>query len=1224
MNLKCNHGIRPKVRKDPNCAAGVVFESDNLMNHVSRIPLFVLIELSFCAGALTAGVSQAAQDGPVISEFLAVNTKAPLDKDRDSSDWIEIYNPAGHAIDLDGWYLTDNVDDLEKWEFPPVTIAPGGYLVVFASGKNVREPGGELHTSFSLQAGGESVALVEPDGVTIAHAYVDYPPQLADISYGLSGDGVVSQTETVLLPESADARALIPASNALGPNWMLASFNDTAWPAGKTGVGYDYAGLIQLDVAAMRNVNQTVYVRIAFDVADVTQIDKLVLRLKYEDGFVAYFNGVEVARDNAPDAASLTWNSGALANREDNLAVNAVEFDITAYKDVLFKGRNVLAAQGLNSSLGSSDLLILPQLVAIEIEQLDLSEVMEGHLLRPTPGAANQSALAQIGPEIRYVTDNPPPPAPGQNLVITAHVTQTLAVIQKVSLMCRVNFITDNRFIPTTGLVMVDDGTGADVQADDGIYTAEIPAQVYAPGDMVRWYVRAEDAAGSVSRNPLFALPTDSPEYYGTVVQDPTIRSSLPVIQWFVQNVGASETRGGTRGSVYYDGEFYDNVVIHIRGGSTAGASKKHFKVHFNHGYKFRYRDDSPRVNEINLNSTYSDKAYLRQNMAFDAYDWCGCPGSESFPVRAERNGDFYGVQIFIEEPEEELLEREGLDPHGALYKMYNTFNAGGSAEKKSRRWEGRQDLDDFCNSINNTSGATRHNNIFDRVNLPLVLDYMVGVVLIHQNDHPHKNHYLYRDSDGSGEWCFMPWDHDLTWGSNWIGDQGGSYGDVIYANDDQVPGRGTSVKPSHPFIGKEDCREWNNFWNRLIDAILNDATAREMFLRRLRTVMDEFVKPPGTAYADLFIENHIDELMAQMAPDVALDYKKWANPWQWGGQEGYPRDQSFAYAIGVLKNDYLAVRRTHLFVTHNVDRVASYKIAGSYSAAIPNAQPVNPSIQFSTYDDNPASGNQDQEYIELKNPNTYAVDISGWELVGGVRHIFLPGTVLVAGGSLYVSPNSKAFRSRSASPKGGEGRFVQGNYKSHLSSWGETVSLVDPFGRLVDALTYSGSPSDQQQYLRVTEIMYNPAEGGVFDNEQYEFIELKNIGTAPLKLDGVKFTRGISYTFETGRNRMLAAGACIVVARNQSAFTARYGSTVNLAPGTYTGSLDNAGEKIELEDRTNSTILDFEYDDEWFPATDGQGYSLTIKDPANADLDSWPGKDSWRASPAKNGSPGS
>jgi hypothetical protein len=1191
------------------------------MKHASRTLLSAAMCLFCCAVMLRANVSQAAQDGPVISEFLAVNSNGLLDKDHDSSDWIEIYNPTAKAIDLDGWYLTDNIDNLEKWEFPPAMLPAGGYLVVFASGKDVRQSGGELHASFSLQAGGESIALVQPDGKTIAHAYVDYPPQLADISYGLSSDGVVSQIEIVLVPESADAKALIPGNGSLGLSWTQAAFNDTAWLAGKTGIGYDYAGLIQLDVAAMRNVNQTVYARIAFDVADLTRIDKLVLRLKYEDGFVAYLNGVEVARDNAPAAASLTWNSGALGNRDDSLAVNAVEFDLTANKGLLVKGKNVLAVHGLNAGLTSSDLLILPQLVAIEVQQLDLAKVTEGYLLKPTPGTANKSSLAQIGPGIRDVTENPPAPTSGKDLVITARVTQTVVAIRKVSLMCRVNFSTDVRFIPAAGLTMVDDGTGGDTKARDGIYTATISAQAYAPGDMVCWYVKAEDANGNVSRNPLFALPNDSPQYYGTVVQDPAIRSSLPVVHWFVQNVGASETRGGTRGSLYYDGEFYDNVVIHIRGGSTSGAPKKHFKVKFNHGYKFRYSDDSPRVNEINLNSTYSDKAYLRQPLAFEAYSWAGCPGSESFPVRVERNGDFFGVQILIEEPEEELLERLGMDPYGALYKMYNTFNAGGSAEKKTRTWEGRQDLDDFCNSINNASGTTRHNNIFDRVNLPLTLDYMAGVVLVHQNDHPHKNHYLYRDSNGSGEWCFMPWDHDLTWGRNWTGD---SYLDGIYANDDQVPGRGTSVKPSHPFIGKEDCREWNNFWNHLIDALLNDATVRQMYLRRLRTVMDEYLKPPGTPASGLFLENRIDELVAQMTSDVALDYKKWANPWKWGGDGGYPRDQSFSYAIGVLKNDYLAVRRTHLFVTHNVDKVASYKIAGSYSAAIPNAQPANPSIKFGTYEGNPASGNQDEEYIELKNPNTYAVDISGWGLDTDVEHTFLPGTVIVASGSLYVSPNSGAFRSRSASPKGSEGRFVQGNYVGRLSSWGGTVRLVDRSGRLVDTLTYTGTPSDQQRYLRITEIMYNPPAGGSFDNEQYEFIELKNIGTASLKLDGVKLTDGVSYTFETGRNRMLAAGACIVIARNQPAFTSRYGSSINLALGTFTGSLDNGGETIEIQDRTNSTILKFKYDDAWFSTTDGQGYSLTIKNAANADLASWSTKDAWRASPSKNGSPGS
>jgi hypothetical protein len=1165
--------------------------------------------------------SPQAPDGPIISEFVACNKSSLHDKEGDSSDWLELFNPTDKAIDLGGWYLTDDVNDLEKWELPDVPLAPGGYLVIFASGKDRRDPAGELHTNFALRAEGESLALVEPDGQTIAFAYWDYPPQLVDISYGLSGDSVVSETETVLLAEGADARALIPTDASLGLSWTQTTFDDSAWLTGQTGVGYDYAGLTGLDVGAMRNVNQTAYVRISFPVSDVASADKLILKMRYEDGFVAWLNGVEVARAGAP--AQLAWNSGAAGNRPDDQAVVVQEFDLTAYKDVLVKGNNVLAVHGLNAGVGSSDLLILPELVAVDVQRFDLSEVTEGYLVKPTPGAANQSALAQVGPAIRNVTENPPAPAAGKDLVITAEIAETLAAVRDVKLICRINYVSDARGLPSTGLPMVDDGTGADAKAGDGIYTAVIPGPRFGPGEMVRWYVKAEDVKGNTSRNPLFPYRDNSPEYYGTIVQNPSVRSSLPVFYWFVENVAGSETRGGSRGSVYFLGEFYDNVLIHIRGGSTSGAPKKHFKIKFNRGCKFRYQDGVPRVNEINLNSTYSDKAYLRQNMAFAAYDWCGCPGSESFPVRVERNNAFYGVQIFIEEPEEELLEREGLDPRGALYKMYNTFNVGGSAEKKSRQWEGRQDLDDFCAAINNTSGTTRHNNIFDRVNLPLTLDYLAATVLIHQNDHPHKNHYLYRDSDGSGEWCFMPWDHDLTWGSNWIGDQGGSYGDVIYANDDQVPGRGTSVKPSHPFIGKEDCREWNNFWNHLTDALLKDDVVREMYLRRLRTVMDEFLQPPGTPYADLFIESRIDELVARMASDVALDYRKWANPWSWGGQEGYPRDQSFTYAINVLKNDYVAVRRTHLFITHNVDKVASYRIAGSYSAAIPNAQPANPAIQFGAYEYNPPSGNQDEEYIELVNPNSYAVDISYWQLVGGLEHGFRPGTVLVAGGRLYVSPNVRAFRSRTTSPKGGEGRFVQGNYQGHLSSWGETISLLDRYGRPVDTLTYVGSPSDQQRFLRITEILYNPAAGGAFDNDEYEFLELKNIGSAPLKLDGVKLTNGVSYTFPATGSPTLAAGACIVIVKNRAAFTSRYPGAINLAPGTYTGSLDNGGETIKLEDRTNSTILEFEYKDGWFDETDGLGFSLTIKDPTNPDLDSWNSSTAWRASTQSGGSPG-
>ena len=1186
----------------------------------TKILLLALIATTYMIGSANAQLL-------VINEFVARNdSEMPLrngdllDEDGDPSDWIEIYNPSEEAINLDGWFLTDDADDTEKWEFPAVEISRGGFLVVFASGKNRRDADGQLHTNFQLRAGGEFLALVRPDGQTIEQAYDEYPPQFADISYGLSGGTGSTSMDTILVPEIAAAKALIPIDGSLGLSWTAPAFNDSAWLDGVSGIGYDYAGLIGLDVGVMRNNNQTVYTRIPFEVSDISEIDELTLRMKFEDGFVAYLNGVPVAGFNADDPENMSWNEGATATREDSIAEVFEDFDITELIGALRTGNNMLAIHGLNTTLSSSDLLILPELTATKIETVDLPSMIEGYFYEPTPGRDNSSISINLGPAISNVTENPPRPYENEDLIITAEVRETFEPINEVTLLCYVNFEYGSRWLPSQGLPMVDDGTGADVTAGDGIYTTIVPSVNYNPGDMIRWKVTAYDTKGNTSRFPLYPYPNDSPEYFGTVVVDSSINSNLPVIEWFVQNVAASETRGGTRGSVYYLDEFYDNVDIHIRGGSTATRyPKRHFKFRFNRGYKFSYDPNKPRVDEFNLNSPYSDKAYLRQNLAFNAYDWCGCPGSESFPMRAQRNGQFYGVQIFIEEPEEELLEREGLDPDGALYKMYSTFTSPG--EKKTRRWEGTADISYFISSINNTSGTTLHNNIFDQVNLPLTLNYLVGTIITHQNDHPHKNHYLYRDSDGSGEWFFMPWDHDLTWGSNWTGS---SYHDYIYADDDRVSGKPTNVKPSHPFVGKQDCQEWNYHWNHLIDALLNDATVRQMYLRRLRTVMDELLKAPGTPYGELFIERRIDELVAAMTPDVALDYNKWANPWSWGGQGGYTRDQSFQYAVNVLKNDYLAVRRTHLFVTHNVDRAGSYNITGSYSALIPNAQPANPAINFGSFEYNPASGNQDEEYIQLINPNSYAVDISGWQLTGGVEHTFLPGTVIVADGSLYVSPNVAFFRARATSPTGSRGLFVQGNYSRHLSNWGETVNLFTEKDYLIDTMTYTGNPSDQQRYLRITELMYHPAQAGSYNEEEYEFIELQNIGAIPVPLDEVKLTDGIYYQFVSGGNLSLAPGDYIVLVKNRAAFAWRYETNdINIAPGVYTGSLSNAGERIKLEDSTNSTILEFSYDDDWYIVTDGEGFSLTIVDPTDPDLDSWDKKESWRPGTYTDGSPG-
>ena len=111
--------------------------------------------------------------------------------------------------------------------------------------------------------------------------------------------------------------------------------------------------------------------------------------------------------------------------------------------------------------------------------------------------------------------------------------------------------------------------------------------------------------------------------------------------------------------------------------------------------------------------------------------------------------------------------------------------------------------------------------------------------------------------------------------------------------------------------------------------------------------------------------------------------------------------------------------------------------------------------ISIGVIDVSPISGNQDEEYIELVNANSSAVDISGWSLDNAVEFTFLPGTVIPAGGVLYVAKSQTAFATRTTGPGGGQGFLVAGNYSGDLSPEGETIELLNPRLETVDQKSY-------------------------------------------------------------------------------------------------------------------------------------------------------------------------
>lgn len=130
----------------------------------------------------------------LISEFLADNQAHRTDVDGEYSDWIEIYNTSDETISLKGWYLTDDFRDFRRWMFPQAELGPGEFLLVWASGKNRTNWVDDLHTNFKLSSDGEYLALVRPNGKTVAHEYLPkYPKQKADISFGLTRSHFESQ-----------------------------------------------------------------------------------------------------------------------------------------------------------------------------------------------------------------------------------------------------------------------------------------------------------------------------------------------------------------------------------------------------------------------------------------------------------------------------------------------------------------------------------------------------------------------------------------------------------------------------------------------------------------------------------------------------------------------------------------------------------------------------------------------------------------------------------------------------------------------------------------------------------------------------------------------------------------------------------------------------------------------------------------------------------------------
>ncbi len=583
------------------------------------------------AVALASLPVRAAGQDLVISELMATSSGAYRDDDGDVSDWFEIYNASASPIDLDGHFVTDELRVPTKWRLPAVTLDAGRFLLVWASGKNRVDPDAALHANFRLDRLGEYLALVAPDGVTTLHEFFPaYPAQVEGFSYGLPQN---ASSET-LIREGAPARAMVPSNGALGFAWTQRGFDDSGWKSGATGVGYDrntdYRPLIRLDVSAeMENVRTSCFVRVGFTLSDAQSVSRLVLRMKYDDGFIASINGERVADRNAPATAS--WDASATGLHDDSAALVFEEIDISQHVRALRDGQNVLAIHGLNDNIGSSDFLLVPELLAVRAGELQPDAVE--FFSTPTPGGVNV-------PGFPGVADRP--------------------VLSRASGVFGSTFAL-GMSIPTPGQQVRYTTDGSEPTTSSPLYTGPISinrtmmvrargfAAGFAPSAVVTAsFVRiASNLLTRSSNLPLMVIDT----FGAGIGQDPWVPSLTAVV-----DVDDATRRSRLDGP--YD--FVGSTAIKTRGSSSLGFPKKNYALEVRDG-RGQDRDvsilDMPSESDWILHGPYSDKSLMRNHLSYLWSNWIG-----RYAVRTEfvelylntgggdvSTSDYLGVYVFME-----------------------------------------------------------------------------------------------------------------------------------------------------------------------------------------------------------------------------------------------------------------------------------------------------------------------------------------------------------------------------------------------------------------------------------------------------------------------------------------------------------------------------------------------------------------------------------------------
>jgi len=804
---------------------------------------------------------------------------------------------------------------------------------------------------------------------------------------------------------------------------------------------------------------------------------------------------------------------------------------------------------------------------------------------------------------------------------------------------------------------MNDSGTGGDAAAQDDTFSATIPGSVQQHRRLIRYRIRTWDGtlqhirvpyADDDSPNFAYFCYGSVPAWSGAVQPGVTpvdtfssttmskvsawhLLSNATDVQNCQYNAAFNDGTYRFQGALVINGKVYDHIRYRVKGqNSTFNTGKNKWKLKFNRARLLRMPDNyglsSTRVRTLNISSVPAPWAPwnrgmhgLDEAMAFRLNQLAGVPAPNTSYLQwrvidgaAETNpanqfdGDFWGLYLAFENTDNTFKDEHGLED-GNIFRLIG--NEGGNRVLGQGKGQ-PGDLSDLNAFTSTTTGyragggsatvaplvtaiqpvAWFQNN----VDLPEYYSWRAVTEAINQTDRREQENVVYFRRPSDNRWQILPWDCDLLY-ENF--DRWGPQSVQTAVNLQQYEQISRAL--IHPTI----LTDFQNRSRELQDLLLNNDQAWKLVDEFVSIITDETPRiiPNGGAINDGFVEaerrrwdyNPTNPTPPRGAGPTGNYYR---TPYPIGNMTNGPFPQPYNRVLasddfeGMVKwvKDFIA---TGQHGGARLTRMANGEIAPYTLTATTAIQiPATPAITYSGPGGYPLNQLQFTSSA-FSSPNGPAFTAMQWR----VGEIYDPSVAgFIAGEpwryeieNVWTSPEIAAFSATQKFPATNliAGRTYRARVK-HKDSAGRWSHWSAP----VEFVAGAAVPGDVATNLVVSEIMYNPPapEGG-----DAEYIELMNIHpTAPLDLTGVQFTAGLTYAFPSGTT--LAAGARLVLARNSTVFTAKYGGA---AFATFGGSLDNGGEPIALSIGAGTPFRTLSYDNNfpWPTVPDNGGASLVL-----------------------------